>query len=76
MRYNILCSRAPNPECSSGDVILDRFKPLCAFSVLRMSSIIWGWQQYFAELAHFLIYANRKLGLADEDGSANIVERL
>ena len=83
-RYNII-TRAlqyirlawAKPECSSGDVILDSFKPLYAFTVVRMSSVIWGWQQYFTELAQFLIHANmRNLGLADEDGSANIVERL
>ena len=35
-----------------------------------------GWQQYFAELAQFLTHVNKNLGLADEDGSVNIVERL
>ena len=39
-------------------------------------SVIWGWQQYFAELAQFLTHTNRNLGLTDKDSSANIVERL
>ena len=38
---------------------------------IRMSSVIWGWQQYFVPV---LTHANRNLGLADEDSSANIVE--
>ena len=40
---------------------------------IRMSSVIWGWKKYFAQ---FLSHANRNLGLADEDGSANIMEIL
>ena len=63
------------------------FKALCALNVarsiirnkrtgharIRMSSVIWGWKKYFAQ---FLTHANRNLRLADEDGSANIVEIL
>ena len=63
------------------------FKALCTLNVaqsiirnkrtgharIRMSSVIWGWKKYFAQ---FLTHANRNLGLADEDGSANIVEIL
>ena len=42
-----------------------------------MSNVsVWGWQQYFAELAQFLGHANRNLGVADEDFSSNVMERL
>ena len=38
-----------------------------------MSNVsVWGWQQYFAELAQFLGHANRNLGVADEDFSSNV----
>jgi len=40
-----------------------------------MANVIWGWQQYFAELTEFLRHANRNLGSADEDYSAHIIER-
>ena len=41
-----------------------------------MTSVIWGWQQYFAELTDFLRYADRNFGIADEERSAHIIERL
>ena len=62
-------------------------KALCALNVaqsiirnkhtgharIRMSSVFDGGKNTFAQ---FLTHANRNLGLADEDSSANIVEIL
>ena len=39
-----------------------------------MTSVIWGWQQYFSELTDFLRYANRNFGTANEEHSAHIIE--
>ena len=72
-RYNI------RHWCTLNGVLLDRswcLLPCVSTHCYIMSTIIWGWQQYFAELAQFLDYANRNLGLADEDCSANITDRL
>ena len=39
-----------------------------------MSNVsVWGWQQYFAELAQFLGHANRNLGVANKYFSSNVL---